>query len=79
MDLQLKDQQLRKTILYIYRERLLYQNIRITENQKIYTSKKNQLKYNTNDGHQTTRRENKKSREEKRATKTNLKQLIKWQ
>ena len=43
------------------------------------TNKKNQLKYNTKDSHQTTRGENKRRREEKRATKTNPKQLIKWQ
>ena len=44
-----------------------------------HTNKKNQLKYNTKDSHQTTRGENKRRREEKRATKTNPKQLIKWQ
>ena len=43
------------------------------------TNKKNQLKYNTKDHHHTTRGENKGRREEKRATKTNPKQLIKWQ
>ena len=77
MNLQLREQQL-KTISY----RLLYQNFRITTNQKstIDTqTKKNQFKYNTKDGHQTTREENKRRREEKRATKTNPKQLIKWQ
>ena len=42
-------------------------------------SKKNQLKYNNKDSHQTTRGENKRRREEKRATKTNPKQLIIWQ
>ena len=80
MNLQLRDQQL-KTISYIYK--LLYQNFRITANQKstidTQTSKKNQLKYNTKDTHQTRRGENKRRREEKRATKTNPKQLIKWQ
>ena len=80
MHLQIRDQQL-KTISYIYR--LLYQNFRITENQKstidTQTNKKNQLKYNTKDSHQTTRGENKRRREEKRAIKANLNQLIKWQ
>ena len=42
------------------------------------TNKKNQLKYNTEDSHQTRRGENKR-REEKRVTKPNPKQLIKWQ
>ena len=59
-----------------------YQNFRITANQKsaidTQTNKKNQLKYNTKDTHQTRRGENKR-RKEKRATKTNPKQLIKWQ
>ena len=41
--------------------------------------KKKQPKYNTKDSHQTTREENKRRREEKRPTKTNPKQLIKWQ
>ena len=81
MHLQLRDQQL-KAISYIHG--LLNQNFRITANQKstidthTHTKKKNLLKYNTKDSHQTKRRENKK-REEKRATKTNPKQLIKWQ
>ena len=82
MHLQLRVQQF-KTISYIYRERDSYQNFRINANQKstidTQTSKKNQLKYNTKDSHQTTRGENKRRREEKRATKTNPKQLIKWQ
>ena len=80
MHLHLRYQQL-KTISSIYR--LLYQNFRVTAKQKstiaTYTNKKNQLKYNTKDTHQTTKGENKKRREEKRATKTNPKQLIKWQ
>ena len=79
MHLQLREQQL-KMVSYTYR--LLYQNFRITANQKstIDTqTKKNQLKYNTKDSHQTTRGENKRRRKEKRATKTNPKQLIKWQ
>ena len=79
MHLQLRDQQL-KTISYIYRP--LYQNFRVISNQKsiidTHTNKKNQLKHNTKDSHQTTRGENER-REKKKATKTNPKQLIKWQ
>ena len=60
MNLQLRDQQL-KTISHTYR--LLNQNFRITANQKstadTQKKKKNQLKYNTKDSHQTTRGENK--------------------
>ena len=74
MHLQLRDQQL-KTIWCIYR--LLYQNFRVTANQKstvdTHRNKTNQLKYNTKDSHQTTRAENKRRREGKRATKTNPK------
>ena len=40
--------------------------------------KKKQPKHNTKDGHQTTREENKRGREEKRPTKTSPKQLRKW-
>ena len=80
MHLQLRDQQL-KTISYMYRS--LYQNFRITTNQKstinTHTNKKNQHKYNTKDSHHTTREENKRRREDKRATKTNPEQLMKWQ
>ena len=80
MHLQLKDQQL-KTISYICK--LLYQTFRITANQKstigTQTNKKNQLKYNTKESHQTKRGENKRRSDEKRATKRNPKQLIKWQ
>ena len=51
----------------------LYQNL-FTANQKstidTHTNKKKQLKHNTKDCHQTTRGENKRRREEKRATKT---------
>ena len=43
------------------------------------TNKKNQLKYNTKDSHQTRRGENKRIREEKTTTKTNPKQLIQCQ
>ena len=63
--------------------RLSYQNFTAAANQKsttdTQTNKKNQLKYNTKDHHQTRRGENKRRREEKRTTKTNPKQLIKWQ
>ena len=80
MHLQLRDPQL-KTISYKYR--LLYQNFRISANQTSTTdtqkNKKHQLKCNTKDSHQATRGENKRRREEKRATKTNPKHLIKWQ
>ena len=59
--------------MYIYR--LLYQKFRATVNQKsttdTQTNKKIQLKYNIKDSHQTTRGENERRREEKRATKTN--------
>ena len=79
MYFQWRDWQL-KTILYLYR--LLYQNFRVTANQKstidTHTYKKKKLKYNTKDSHQTRRGENKR-REEKRATKTNPKESIKWQ
>ena len=44
-----------------------------------HTKKKKQPKYNTKDGHQTTREENKRGKKEKRPTKTNPKQLTKWQ
>ena len=68
MHFQLRDQQL-KTILYIYR--LLYQNFMVTINQKsttdIHTSKKKQFKEIQN-----------KRKEEKRSTKQNPKQLVKW-
>ena len=54
----------------------------VTANQKstthTHTSKKTQSKDNTKDSHQTLREENKR-RGEKRLTKTNPKQLIKWQ
>ena len=80
MHLQLREQQI-KTISYTYS--LLHQNFRITANQKstmdTHTNKKNQLKYNAKDSHQTRRGENKRRRKEKRATKTNPKQLIKYQ
>ena len=69
--------------IYVYIYTHSYQNFRIIANQKSTTdteiNKKNQLKYNTKHSHQTPRGENKRRREEKRATKTNQKQLIKWQ
>ena len=78
MHLKLRDQLL-KTTLYIHR--LLYQNLMVTTNQKstidTYTrKKKKQSKHNNS--HQITK-ENKRGREEKRPTKTNPKQLTKWQ
>ena len=68
--------------IYIYIDS--YQNFRVTANQKSTSdtpsNKKNQLKYNTKDSHQTTREENKRRKEEKTTTtKTNPKQRIKWQ
>ena len=75
MNLQLREQL--KTISYTYR--LLSQNFRITATQNLQLqTKKSQLKYNTKDSHETRRGENKRRRKEKRATKTNPKQLIKW-
>ena len=86
MYLQLRDQQLKTiscTHTHTHTHIDSYQNFRITANQKSMidtkTIKKQQHKYNTKDSHQTTRGENKRRREEKRATKTNPKQLIKWQ
>ena len=80
MHFQLRDQQL-KTI--IERERRLSQNFRVTTGQKptidTHTNKSNQLKYNAKGSHQSTKGENKRRREEKRATATNPKQLMKWQ
>ena len=79
MHLQLREQQL-KMVSYTYR--LLYQNFRISVNQKstIDTqTKKNQLKYITKDSPHTRRGENKKRGDKKRATKTNPKHLLKWQ
>ena len=79
MHLQLRDHSLKESCIYIDS----YPNIRVNANQKstndIQTNKKNQLKYNTKDSHQTRRGENQRRWEEKRAIKTNPKQLIKWQ
>ena len=76
MDLKLKDQQF-ITILFIYR--LLYQNLRVTTNQKstidTHTKKKKESKHNTKVSHQITREENKRGSEEKIPTVTNSKQL----
>ena len=82
MHLQLGDQQL-KTIIHTHTHTLLYQNFRVTINQKstinTQTNKKNQLKYSAKDSSQTTRGMYKRRREEKRATKPNPKKLIGWQ
>ena len=43
-----------------------------------HTKKRKLLKHNTKDGHQITREENKREREEKRPTKTNSKHFKKW-
>ena len=71
MHLKLRDQQL-KTILYIYR--LRYQNFSVTANQKstiaLQRNKKNQLKYNTKDSHQTTRGENNRRRKKSNKNKS---------
>ena len=79
MHLKLKDQQ-PKMILFIYR--LLYQNPMVTTNQKstidTHTKKKKESKHNTKVSHQITREENKRGSEEKIPTKTNPKQLTKW-
>ena len=74
--------------MYTYRP--LYQNFRVTANQKstidTQTNKKNQLKCNTKESHQTTRGE--RGEQEKKGRKKsnnnnnnnkNPKQLIKWQ
>ena len=78
MNLQLRDEQL-KTVSY----RLLCQDFRATTNQKstidTHRNKKIQLKYSTKDSHHTRRGANKRRRIENRETKTNPKQLIKWQ
>ena len=54
-----------------------------TANQKsmidTHTKKKKQSKHNSKDSYQITREKNKRGREEKRPTKTNSKQLTKWQ
>ena len=78
MHLQLRDQQI-KTSPYIYR--LLYQNFRVTANQNstidTQANKKNQLKYNAKNSHQTTG-ENKKGKRKniKNKYKTVIKMAI---
>ena len=80
MHLKLKDQQL-KSILSIYR--ILYQNFMVMANQKsaidTHTKKKKEFKHNSKVSHQITKEENKRERGEIRPTKTNPKQLTKWQ
>ena len=44
----------------------------------IHTKKKMESKRNTKDSHQITREKNKRRKSEKRPTKTNPKQLTKW-
>ena len=77
MQLQLRDQQL-TTILYIYR--LLYQNFRVTANQKS-TIDTQIRKSNPNTTLKTVIKPQKKRTrwEEKRSTKTNPKQSTEWQ
>ena len=81
MHLRLRDQQL-KTIIYIYR--LLYKYLMVTINQKsttgIHTKRKKESKHNTKDSHQITLEENKRRKTGRKGpTKTNPKQLTKWQ
>ena len=67
--------------MYIYMYIFLYQNFRVTANQKstidTHTNKKNQLKYNTKESHQVTRGENKRRREEKKSNKNKSKTVNK--
>ena len=69
-----------KTILFIYR---LCQILMATANRKstidTHTKKEKGIKHNTEVSHQIMREENKRGREEKIPTKTNPKQLRKWQ
>ena len=75
MHLQLRDQQL-KTILYKYRP--LYQNFRANTNQKS-TMDTQTRKVNLNTTLKIVIKPQERRREEKRPTKTNSKQLIKWE
>ena len=79
MHLKLKDWQ-HKTIFFIYR--LLYQNLMVTTNQKstidTQTKKTKAYKHNSKFSHQITK-EKRRGKEGKRPTKTNTKQLTKWQ
>ena len=71
INLQLREKQL-KTISYTYR--FLYQNFRITANQKSTIDTqimKNQLKYNPKDSHQTRRGEQEKKERKKEQQKQN--------
>ena len=74
MDLKLKDQQF-ITILFIYR--LLYQNLRVTTNQKstidTHTKKKKESKHNTKVSHQITREEKKNRKGRKKTYKNKSK------
>ena len=67
--------------MHIYR--LLYQNHIGTANPQstvdTHTKKKKQPKHNTKDGHQTTREENKRGREEKKPYQNKPKTIKKWQ
>ena len=78
MHLQLRDQQF-KTIL----NRLLYQNLRLTANQKstidTHTNKKKQCKYNIKVVIKPQEERRRKEGKNKDQQKTNPKQLIKWQ
>ena len=76
LHLKLKDQQL-KTTLYIYIK--ISWEMQTKKLEQIQTKKKKQPKHSTEVSHQITREENKRGREEKRPTKTNPKQLRKWQ
>ena len=80
MNLQLREQQL-KTISYIYR--LLYQNFRVTENQKCMVDIHTQIrKINSNTTlKRVIKPQEERTREEgkKKEQRTNPKQLIKWQ
>ena len=76
MHLKLRDQKL-KTILYIYK--LLYLNFMVTANQK-FTIHTQIRKSNPNTTLKIViKTQENKRREEKRSTKTNPKQLTKWQ
>ena len=77
MHLKLRDRQL-KTFLYVHR--LLYQNLMVAAKQKttIHTQKR-KSNQNTTLKIVIKSQENTRGREEKRPTKTNPKQLKRWQ
>ena len=78
MHLKLKDQEL-KTILFIQTS---ISKPHDNHNLKIYnryTHKRKGIKHKIKISHQITIEHNKRGREEKRCTKTNPKQLKKWQ